>query len=115
LQRKTRESNSEQALQKLPFGASFKKRLAAWNSGDATAYSRHFAADGTFTSIRGQFFTGCQAFIDRHDFIFKGPYHGSTLRQDIVSLRFVRPEVAVVEVLASVTGIPKPQPGDESQ
>jgi hypothetical protein len=27
LQRKTRESNSEQALQKLPFGASFKKRL----------------------------------------------------------------------------------------
>jgi hypothetical protein len=27
LQRKTRESNSEQALQKLPFGASLKKRL----------------------------------------------------------------------------------------
>jgi len=29
-------------------------------------------------------------------------------------LRFDRPEVAVAEVLASVTGIPKPQPGTSS-
>src|SRR6266576_4086098 len=28
-----------------------------WNKGDAQAYSQHFAADGTFTNIRGMFFT----------------------------------------------------------
>jgi uncharacterized protein (TIGR02246 family) len=87
------------------------EEITAWNSGDAAAYSRHFAADGTFTNIRGQFFTGRQPFIERHDYLFKGPFHGSTLRQDIVSLKFVRPDVAVVEVLTSVTGIPKLFPG----
>ena len=87
------------------------EEITAWNSGDAAAYSRHFAADGTCTNIRGQFFTGRQAFIERHDYLFKGPFHGSTLKQDVVSLKFVRPDVAVVEVLTSVTGIQKLSPG----
>jgi uncharacterized protein (TIGR02246 family) len=83
------------------------EEIAAWNSGDAVAYARHFAEDGTFTNVRGQFFTGRQAFIERHDYVFKGQFHGSTLKQDIVSLKFVRPDVAVVEVLTSVTGYQK--------
>jgi uncharacterized protein (TIGR02246 family) len=87
------------------------EEITAWNAGDAVAYARYLAADGTFTNVRGQFFTGRQAFIDRHDFVFKGQFHGSTLRQDIVSLKFVRPDVAVVEVLTSVTGIQKLFPG----
>ena len=87
------------------------EEITAWNSGDAAAYSRHFAEDGTCTNIRGELFTGRQAFIQRHDYLFKGPFHGSTLKQDIVSLRFIRPDVAVVEVLTSVTGIQKLSPG----
>lgn len=71
------------------------EEIAAWNSGDAAAYSRHFAADGTFTNIRGEFFTGRQPFIEKHDNLFKGPFHGSTLKQDIVSLKFVRPVLFV--------------------
>ena len=87
------------------------EEITAWNSSDAAAYSRHFAADGTFTNIRGEFFSGRQPFIEKHDNLFKGPFHGSTLKQDIVSLKFVRPDVAVVEVLTSVTGIQKLFPG----
>jgi uncharacterized protein (TIGR02246 family) len=87
------------------------EEITAWNSGDATAYSQHFAADGTFTNIRGEFFAGRQPFIEKHDSLFKGPFRGSTLKQDIVSLKFVRPDVAVVEVLTSVTGISKLFPG----
>ena len=37
--------------------------------------------------------------------------YGSALKQDIVSLSFVRPDIAVVEVLTSVTGIQKLSPG----
>lgn len=32
--------------------------VTTWNKGDTDGYSRHFAADGTFTNIRGMFFTG---------------------------------------------------------
>jgi uncharacterized protein (TIGR02246 family) len=87
------------------------EEIAAWNAGDAAAYSRHFAADGTFTNIRGQFFTGREAFIEKHDYIFKGIYRGTTLKQDVVSLKFVRPDVAIVEVLTAVSGIQKLSPG----
>ena len=87
------------------------EEIAAWNAGDAVAYARHFADDGTFTNVRGQFFTGRQAFIERHDYVFKGQFHGSTLRQDIVSLKFVQPDVAVVEMLTAVTGFQKLSPG----
>jgi uncharacterized protein (TIGR02246 family) len=67
LQRKTRESNSETGSSETAVWSITQEEIAAWNSGDATVYSRHFADDGTFTSIRGQFFTGRQALIDRHD------------------------------------------------
>jgi uncharacterized protein (TIGR02246 family) len=81
------------------------EEVAAWNAGDAVAYSRHFAADGIFVNIRGEYRTGVQAFTKQHEFLFNGPFHGSTLHQDVVSVQFVRPDVAVVEVLTAVTGI----------
>ena len=89
------------------------EEVAAWNKGDAQTYSRHFAADGTFTNIRGMFFTGHQAFLDKHEEIFKGIFHGTALRQDVVSLRFIRPDIAVVETLTSVSGFSSsgPPPG----
>src|SRR5438132_233745 len=89
------------------------EEVAAWNKGDAQAYSQHFAADGTFTNILGMFFTGHQAFLDRHQEIFKGMFRGTVLRQDVVSLRFVRPEAAVVETLTWISGFSAsgPPPG----
>jgi hypothetical protein len=33
------------------------------------------------------------------------------MKQDVVSLKFVRPDVAVVETLTAVIGIQKPSPG----
>jgi uncharacterized protein (TIGR02246 family) len=83
----------------------------AWNQGDAAAYSRHFAASGTFTNIRGQFFAGHAAFLKQHDVIFQGIFKHTTVQQDMVSLEFVGPDVAVVETLTSVSGVSQTAPG----
>jgi uncharacterized protein (TIGR02246 family) len=105
------------AGQGKPDGAAIRnilrEEVAAWNMGDAQAYSRHFAADGTFTNILGLFFAGHQGFLDRHEDIFKGMFRGTVLRQDVVSLRFVRPEAAVVEILTWISGFSAsgPPPG----
>jgi uncharacterized protein (TIGR02246 family) len=82
----------------------------AWNQGDAAAYSRHFAASGTFTNIRGQFFTGHAAFLNQHEVIFQGLFQHTVLQQDIVSLEFASPDVAVVETLTSVSGMAQTAP-----
>jgi uncharacterized protein (TIGR02246 family) len=84
---------------------------AAWTHGDAESYSLHFAENGTFTNILGQFFTGHKAFLERHKFLFQGPYRGTRLHHDVVSLQFLRPDVAVVEVLTAVTGFQTLAPG----
>lgn len=81
-----------------------KSETAAWNKADAVAYASHFAADGTFTNILGAFYKGHDAFLAEHTQIFKTIFLGSTLQQDIVSLQFATPDVAVVEVLTAVTG-----------
>ncbi len=84
----------------------------AWNKGDAEAYSRQFAADGTFTNIMGLFFVGHKLFVERHDQIFKGVFNKTTLQQKIVSFKFVRPDVALVETLSTVSGfLAGPPPG----
>ena len=89
---------------------------ATWNKGDAVGYSRDFAANGTFTNIRGQYFTGYPAFLKQHRVIFDGLFKNSTLKQDVVSLRFIRPDIAVVETLTSVTSqqVPPGVAKDES-
>lgn len=88
-----------------------KDEITAWNHGDAAAYSRHVAPDATFTNIRGQFFTGHAEFLHQHQVIFGTFFKRTTLQQDIVALRFLGPDVAVVEVLTAVSGVTNPRPG----
>jgi uncharacterized protein (TIGR02246 family) len=83
----------------------------AWNDGDATAYSRHFAPGGTFTNIRGEFFTGQAAFLKVHEVIFQGIFKHTTVKQDVVSLEFFGQSVAVVETLTSLSGMAQTSPG----
>jgi uncharacterized protein (TIGR02246 family) len=85
--------------------------VTAWDHGDAGAYSRHVAAEATFTNIRGQFFTGYAGFLHQHEMIFGSIFKHTTLHQDIVSLRFLSADVAVVEVLTAVTGVTNARPG----
>jgi uncharacterized protein (TIGR02246 family) len=78
--------------------------IDSWNKGDAVGYSRDFAAAGTFTNIRGQFFTGYPGYLKQHEVIFQGIFKNTTLKQDVVSLKFIRPDVAIVETVTTVAG-----------
>ncbi len=83
----------------------------AWNRGDAKAYSARFAADGSFTNVLGIVAYGREIFELRHAEIFSTVYKGSVLQQSIGKLRFIRPDVAVVDVDAAVSGYRRLPPG----
>ena len=83
----------------------------AWNAGDAVGYSRDFGQDGIFTNIRGQAFTGYDAFLKQHDFIFRGLFRGTKLQQDVAVLRFPEPGMALIETLTAVTELSQMPPG----
>jgi uncharacterized protein (TIGR02246 family) len=84
--------------------------VQAWNRSDAQAYGALFRIDGTFTNVNGSFFLGQVDFIRRHEEIFRGDLKGTTLAMAIRDLRFVRPDVAVVDVETSLAGMPKRPP-----
>jgi len=66
-------TSDEVAIRKI-----IQEEVAAWNSGDATAYSLHFAPEGSFTNIYGMVFNGHDAFEKRHGETFTTFFKGST-------------------------------------
>jgi uncharacterized protein (TIGR02246 family) len=90
------------------------EEVSTWNAGDAVGYSRHFTEDCTFTNIRGMFFKGQKAFEQRQVEIFRGEFHGTALHQEVASIQFLRPDVAIVETLTTVSNFPGPVPPEST-
>lgn len=87
------------------------QQVAAWNAGDGKAYSVTFAKDGGFTNIFGMVMYGHDAFEKRHSEIFATFFKGTTRRGTIHRIRFVTPDVAIVDEDTEVHGIKAMPPG----
>ena len=103
-------ANAQNKLDTTNIQSILDEEANAWNKGDAETYSKHFAEEGTFTNVLGMFFIGHKLFLERHDQIFKGVFNKTTLEQKIVSCKFVRPDVAVVETITAISGLTKGPP-----
>ena len=88
-------------------------QVAAWNAGDAEAFAARTLPDMTFTNVVGMFSVGRQPFVVQHERIFATIYQGSTMRQTIAHLAFLRPDVAVVDTIADVLDFRHAPPGVE--
>ena len=83
----------------------------AWNRGDAAGYASLFADDADFVAWNGSYGRGRQAIEDGHRLLFAGPLAGSRMvlvDEDAESappgsLRFVRPDVAIMVISGVVT------------
>jgi uncharacterized protein (TIGR02246 family) len=83
----------------------------AWNQADAAGYASLFTDDADFVAWNGSYGRGRQAIEDGHRRLFAGPLNGS--RMILVgddaesappeSLRFVRPDVAIMVMSGVVT------------
>jgi uncharacterized protein (TIGR02246 family) len=88
-----------------------KQLEAAWNASDSRRWASSFATDATFIHIFGGELDGQAAIEGSHRVIFDTIYKGSRLTIDSRSIRFVRPDVAVVFAqmhLALAQGAPTP-------
>jgi len=83
----------------------------AWRRGDAKAYGARYKTDATFTNVFGDFYAGRDAFDRRHDEVFCGIFKATELALEIRKLRFIRRDVAVVDVVTTVAGAQIRPPG----
>ena len=83
----------------------------AWNRGDAEAFGAHYAEDGSFTNVIGQQSYGRNAFNAQHALIFSTIYKGSHNTFSIGKIKFLRPDVAVVDIDGILIGANRLPPG----
>jgi uncharacterized protein (TIGR02246 family) len=73
--------------------------------------SDHVTEDVSFTNIFGTVRFGREEFILRHQEIAQTFFKGTTGKSSITKLRFIRPDVAVVDVAGELSGFQKAYPG----
>jgi uncharacterized protein (TIGR02246 family) len=81
----------------------------AWNRGDAKAYVTHFQNEGAFTNVVGVTYETRDEFETRVAQIFATIFNGSNLSNTVRKIRFVRPDVAIVNIsteISSLKGMP---------
>ncbi len=80
-------------------------QVVAWNAGDGPGYARHLAPDASFTNLFGTVFYGAPAFAQRHAEILATFYKGTTKQHVVRRIRFVTPDVAIVDIDNQVQGV----------
>ena len=80
-------------------------QAAAWNAGDGARYASHLAPEASFTNVFGMVMYGAPAFASRHKEILSTFYKGTTKTHAIRRIRFVTPEVAIVDIDNEVHGV----------
>ena len=73
--------------------------VAGWNAQDGNAFARQFAPDADFTNVMGLRAHGRELIARGHDELFATVFQGTTLTPAIEQVRFLRPDVAVAEVV----------------
>jgi uncharacterized protein (TIGR02246 family) len=85
-------------------------QAAAWTAGNAQAYAQQLAPEASFTNLYGMVFYGRDPFIKRHAEILATFYKGTTKHHTVRRIRFITPDVAIVDIDNEVRGV-KAMPG----
>jgi uncharacterized protein (TIGR02246 family) len=81
------------------------EQVDAWNAGDGTRYANHLAPDVSFTNLFGMVMYGAPAFAKRHHEILSTFYKGTSKKHVVRRIRFVTPDVAIVDIDNEVHGV----------
>ena len=81
------------------------EQAVAWTAGDAARYTSRVAAEVSFTNLFGMVMYGKPAFEARHTEILATFFKGTTKKHAIRKIRFVTPDVAIVDIDNEVHGV----------
>lgn len=81
------------------------EQVTAWDAGDAAGFAKHIAPDVSFTNLFGMVIYGKPAFEKRHAEILATFYKGTRKSHAVRAIRFVTPDVAIVDIDNEVRGV----------
>ena len=81
------------------------EQATAWTAGDARGYASRLAPEASFTNLFGMVMYGAPAFEKRHAEILSSFYKGTSKHHAVRRIRFVTPDVAIVDIDNEVRGV----------
>ena len=78
--------------------------VQGWNAGSGERLAGAFAADADFTNVMGLRAHGRDVIAQGHNEIFATVFRGTRLEAAISQIRYLRPDVAAVDVTLTVRG-----------
>jgi uncharacterized protein (TIGR02246 family) len=81
------------------------EQAAAWDKGDGASYAQRVAPGVSFTNLFGMVMYGKDAFVSRHQQILTTFYKGTSKKHTVGKIRFVTPDVAIVDIDNEVHGV----------
>jgi uncharacterized protein (TIGR02246 family) len=97
-------AGSERAIQDIVDGL-----VVGWNRHDARAFVASFAEDADFTNVFGMHMKGRAAIEEMHTAIFRTMFKNSRLNVAEMRARFLRPDLAAVDVRWEMSGARDPE------
>ncbi|MGA2634837.1 MAG: SgcJ/EcaC family oxidoreductase [Terracidiphilus sp.] len=82
--------------------------IDAWNRHDAKAWTAEFSEDADFTNVRGVGASGRADIEQFHARVFATVFKNSNQKYTDIKTRFIRPDVAAVDVHWEMTGATDP-------
>jgi uncharacterized protein (TIGR02246 family) len=82
--------------------------MDAWNHHDAKAWAALFSEDADFTNVRGVGASGRSGIEEFHARVFASMFKDSHQKYTAIKTRFIRPDVAAVDVHWEMTGATDP-------
>jgi uncharacterized protein (TIGR02246 family) len=82
--------------------ANVEQMASGWNAGSGAEFAKPFAENSDYVVVNGMHIKGRAANAAGHQRIFDTIYKNSNLTLDVERIRFLRADVAVVHVLATL-------------
>ena len=83
----------------------------AWNRADAKDFAARFQEEGSLTDVLGSVSRGRAEIGRRQSELFSSYFRGSRLALKVRKIRFLKPDVALIEIDTEVSGFHRSPPG----
>ena len=94
--------NAPNAADEAAIRALLQKCIEGWNKGSGEAFAAQFAEDSDFVSANGMHIKGRKQNASHHQQIFDTFFKGTRLWAQVKSVRFLRPDVALLHTQGTI-------------
>lgn len=96
--------------------ALYRRLMAAWNKGSGDGYAATFTENGVLVGFDGTALNGRQEIVSFHQPLFDKWLKGTRLVGEVMNVRFLTPNIAVMHAIGStiMRGKSKPDPARDS-